>query len=448
MRTLVWACLAAAGLAAQELPRDLAALVAIKRRMAAELARVPDYTCLQTVVRHVQGRQGPARALDTLRLEVAHLGAQELYGWPGEAFDSADPGRFVAGGLIGTGVFALHARSLFVNDAGTFRYAGEETCRGRSALRFDYELPVLVSGYRVQANGKEATVASRGSFWADRRTLDLIRMEIVAEEIPAELGIVRITTGIDYGRTQIGASSALLPESAEMVLENFTGERSRNVVGFTHCRQYGSQSAIRFGEGPPAPSVTGPAKETELPSRLVLRLALDGPLDSEKIAIGDPVRARLKGELRQKGKTVAPDGARVSGRVRRLERYDEPEPYCIVGLEFSAVELPDRRARFFAELREVAKAPGVEGLLIFTRDRSGPYSAGGIGSWLQDTKTWRIFTPDLPGVGTFFVRGGRFELPAGFETVWRTAALKAREAPVRDIPQPAPVPSVTGPDFR
>jgi hypothetical protein len=257
MPGLVCACLAAAVVMAQGLPPDLAALVGIKRRMAAELGHVPDYTCLQTVVREVQGRRGAPRPLDTLRLEVAHVGQEELYGWPGEAFQSGDMRKFVAGGFIGTGVFAQHALSLFVDDAGTFRYAGEEPCRGKPALHYTYELPVLASGYNVHANGKQATVASRGSFWADRESLDLIRIEIVADEIPAELGIVRITTHIDYGRMRIGGSSVLLPESAKMTLENFTGERSSNRLEFTHCRQYGSLSVIRFGEAPPAAGSSG-----------------------------------------------------------------------------------------------------------------------------------------------------------------------------------------------
>jgi hypothetical protein len=178
-----------------------------------------------------------------------------------------------------------------------------------------------------------------------------------------------------------------------------------------------------------------------LPAGLVLRLALDTPLDSQKIAVGDPVTATLKAEVRHKGKVLVPEGVRVNGRVRRMERYNDPEAHCILGVEFSALELPGSRARFFAELQDVAKAPGLERMLVFTRDRRGPYSDGRIGSWLQSTEAWRVFTPDLPGVGTFFVRGERFELPAGFETVWRTAAIQARQAPkpVRDIPQPPPV---------
>jgi hypothetical protein len=32
----------------------------------------------------------------------------------------------------------------------------------------------------------------------------------------------------------------------------------------------------------------------------------------------------------------------------------------------------------------------------------------------------RIFTQEVPGVGTFFVRGSHFSLPPGFQTVWKT----------------------------
>jgi hypothetical protein len=133
-----------------------------------------------------------------------------------------------------------------------------------------------------------------------------------------------------------------------------------------------------------------------------------------------------------------------------MERYDDPEPYCVLGVEFSAVELRGSRARFFAELQDVAKAQGLERMLFFTRDHSARSSDGRIGSWPHSTEMWRIFTPDLPGVGTFFVRGERFELPAGLEMVWRTAAIEARQPPkpVRDIPRAPTTCSVRGSVFR
>jgi hypothetical protein len=32
----------------------------------------------------------------------------------------------------------------------------------------------------------------------------------------------------------------------------------------------------------------------------------------------------------------------------------------------------------------------------------------------------RVWTQEVPGVGTFFVRGAHFSLPPGFKAVWKT----------------------------
>jgi hypothetical protein len=39
---------------------------------------------------------------------------------------------------------------------------------------------------------------------------------------------------------------------------------------------------------------------------------------------------------------------------------------------------------------------------------------------LVDTHNQRIWTHEVPGVGTFFIRGSSVSLPSGFKTVWKT----------------------------
>jgi hypothetical protein len=38
-------------------------------------------------------------------------------------------------------------------------------------------------------------------------------------------------------------------------------------------------------------------------------------------------------------------------------------------------------------------------------------------------------TQELPGVGTFFVRGSSFSLPPGFKTMWKTELYPLPAAP-------------------
>jgi hypothetical protein len=112
----------------------------------------------------------------------------------------------------------------------------------------------------------------------------------------------------------------------------------------------------------------------------------------------------------------------VHGRIRRLERRSDPEPYFIVALEFTEVESQRIRYRFFADLIELGSAPGVEGELSSSSTESRPI-AGGPGARIEKRKWDKTWLPGLPGVAAFFVRGAGLDLPPGFHTVWKTRSV-------------------------
>ena len=162
--------------------------------------------------------------MDTLRLEVALVNGEELFSWPGAGkFEEKGIGEIVAGGTTTTGDFAAHARTVFVSKLPTFTYAGEEVRQNRSVVRYDYQVAAFISGYDVRVGEKRATVASRGSFWADRETRDVLRLEVRADEIPPELGLSGVITGIDYGKVRIANSDFLLPQRVEVVASYTSG---------------------------------------------------------------------------------------------------------------------------------------------------------------------------------------------------------------------------------
>src|SRR5450756_567881 len=106
--------------------------------------------------------------VDMLRLEVALVDDRELFAWPGsKKFGDTELRHMVSGGAIGNGNFALHARAVFMGNGPVFTFRGEDKLEGRRALRFDFKVSLLNSGYRIRVNDQEAVVAYHGSFWAD-----------------------------------------------------------------------------------------------------------------------------------------------------------------------------------------------------------------------------------------------------------------------------------------
>jgi hypothetical protein len=131
----------------------------------------------------------------------------------------------------------------------------EEKLDDRTTIRFDFEASEMFSGNVISSGGASASTAVRGSYWADATTLDIVRVEESAVDIPIFLGITQETTVVDYRRVKIGASDALLPVRAELTIAHSNGHRSRNVTEFMRCRQYGSESTIHFDDAEPVAPV-------------------------------------------------------------------------------------------------------------------------------------------------------------------------------------------------
>ncbi len=380
---------------------DAALLERIRTRMASNLARAPNYTCVETIERAVrQNAKQEFRTSDRLRLEVALVEGKEMYSWPGAGkFEERTPGEIVPGGTTTTGEYALHARTVFASKAPEFAAAGvEEELDGRRVVRYDFKIRRSVTSYRVQVGTQGAMVPYGGSVWAETSTLDLLRLVVDVEEIPEELGVKRATTQIDYGKVRVGASDFLLPRRVEFVMRRADGSESRNRTEFSRCRQYVGQTEISFEEPGEARAEDQRLVDLDLPARLSVETRLETEIDSDQAAIGDPVTARVSYPVRKGGKVIVPKGALLRGRVRRIEPGEAQGPIFLVELEFSEVEWEQSRVRWTARL----------------------YSAGPV---VGGSRTGLLLAPEqTPGHVLLFVRGRRARLPQGFRLLWMTGS--------------------------
>jgi len=384
------------------LPAHVLQLQRIKRHMKEELRRLPDYTCLQTTERYRRERpQWDFLRQDALLLEILNAGNKELYGPPGtQAFAAESPSNFAGGGMSGTGIFALFANNLFVQDAAVFDYRGEEDLGGRRTVRYDYRVPSFQSGWSIRTAVGESLVGMKGAFWADPASLDVVRLQVDASDIPTTLDVRRTTQVIDYARTRIGSGDVLLPQSALVELESDVGATSRNVVEFTHCRAFAATSSISFGEA--VPSSRKEAGETAiLPPDLTISVEL-----TTELSAGDPIGKLIEGRVAAdvivKKALIVPAGSAVHGRLRRLDRRND---YFVLGLEFTQLDLPGGPVRFYAVLEDIPE----KGAIQFTRPKTKTPAPAG------ETEL-----PYVAGVASFFVKGERLELPKNLRTVWKT----------------------------
>ncbi len=356
-RCLIALCAAASCAAQSQMAPELVELAHIKQHMQEHLTRIVNLTCLETIERARSDRNGHLGKSDTLRLEVAFVDGKELFSKPGEEkFEDRDIRAYCRGGAMETGLFASLARGVFLSKWPTYRYVGEETLRGRRAVKYTYEVPLLGSGYQITMGAQSALVGFSGAFWADLETLQLMRLTVRADDIPIRLGLIHSVQTIDYGRVRMNEIDFLLPQRAETTLQMLNGAESRNRTEFTHWLQYESQSTLVFDDAQAAATTAGAETNLQLPAGLAISTRLETEIRPDRSRVGDPITAKVDQDAVSKGSTVVPAGATLVGRIRSFEAPAKPSGEFTVALEFYELQVGTRRARFFGKLAEM-KSP-------------------------------------------------------------------------------------------
>lgn len=402
MRGLVW--LLPAILLAADNPRppvtpEAIRLGRIQAHMRDILTRFPDYTCLQTIERSQRlAKSRRFQMVDTIRLEVALVQGKEMFAWPGAGkFDDREIGRIV-GGTIGNGNFALHARAVFLGLPPAFEYEGEVDYARGKAHRYRFHVPRRLSGYTLRSGQLQGVTGYKGWFESDTRTLDLIRLEVEADDIPEHLPIKAARDRMEYARVLIGERDFLLPKSSELVLADDEGTESRNLTAFSGCRQYTGESVISFADPDPA---AAPAPEAavpvQLPDGLWLTVAFDETIQFDKAATGDQITGRVLENARWKGKTMVPRGAVVKGRLLGFKRYYGRMEFLRVAVVLTSVDFPGAHADIDAQIEDISGLPG-----------------------------WTRTAVDKQGI--INISGSRLELPRGLRMVWRIRSDIGKES--------------------
>jgi len=388
--------------------------------MAANLASLPNYTCLESIERTVR-RPASKKLLfhDRIHIEVAFIEAKEVFSWPGAAsFESDLLQKIPEAGVSGAGGFGGWTRALFGESDPGFSRAGECMAVDRRGLQFNFAVPIASSSYAVEVGGGKAILPYAGSVCVDPGTLDIMLLEVHAEQIPAPLAAMSET--IHYGRSRIGGADFLLPQDHDVTVTDLEGKENRSLTRFTGCQAYTSQSSITFDTARTEAPVPPPAKveERRIPAGVSLDLKLETPITFDESAVGDPITARLDRATNSSGGSI-PKGAKVSGRILGLEQYFEPEKSFLVILEFSSLTFGDKRALFRAELT----GPRLREDRHLETDGTATLT-GMSAPATPSTPSGLDIEDSAPGTGAFRVHEGRLHLGRGLRMIWKTQSEK------------------------
>ena len=431
-RAAVLALFCSLAAAQSSLPPEVLLLSRIRRGVADTLARLPSYACLENIDRLARKDDSKRfRPADTLRLEVIASGERELFSWPDSQFSSPSE-NLVPVGLTTSGEFYSSVKAVFLAGPAVIKYHGSELFNGVRAARYDYRVSQAFSGYRLNNGSRGAIVGFSGSFWANPASAELLRLSESADDIPMGLHIRSAVTVIDYSRVLLGGQPVRFPESATVDLIDDSGE-DRNLIEFTHCREYRAESNIDFtarapeliaGRTPAASPV-----EFHIPPNLTFDVHLRDAVNLIGSRLGDPITAIVENDVISRKHLIVPKGATLTGRLRLLTRSLDSAGPLIIGLEFTDVNFTDssgirRHAPFYALLTGISPLPGISRELstsaTFREDLS---------IWASKNTDNRsvLDPPPLPGVGTFFAQPPATRLPKGFAMTWVTIRLDRPE---------------------
>ena len=334
----------------------------IRAKVSADLSRLPNYTCLETIERSVM--EPPAKRfqlLDLVRLEVALVNSAEIFAWPGSReFQSSRLRDLVPGGAIGNGSFALHAKSVFSGRAANVERVGETKLGNRLAMEYRYVVPRHLSKFSLRHGEKEANVGYGGSFFVDPDTDSLLRLVVRANDIPPELGIPAEEEILDYQQVRLGDGEFLLPKGSEMRMGSEDGSVSLNKTTFSACRQYSTESTLIFAD--PLADAAGPAVPNEVravPAGLKMDIRLVTPVLWTKSAVGDALTATVRRDVKVAKQVVIPKGSQLKGRLICLERRANPSggSAYLVGVRFDEILANRWRGTLKTQLLEALPMP-------------------------------------------------------------------------------------------
>ncbi|HEY3740345.1 MAG TPA: hypothetical protein VGL53_10895 [Bryobacteraceae bacterium] len=373
-----------------------------RQHMAETLVNQPNYVCIETIERSERtNAKAKFQMVDSLRFEVAYLDHREHFAWPGsKRFDETSVLDLAPGGaLIGTGEFAGHAYLLFRTKAPAIGAGSWSTEDGKLYARFPFTVPTSRSRYEVMNSRNDGEyVGYSGGIWIDSALGRVTRIRLHADEIPGRLGIASSESTIDYGPATIGERESWLPVQSTDEIVMARGVADRNVTSFSGCRAFTGESTLRFDDVPLTPSgsaVAAPLKMMELPAGIRFEVRFLDAIDSNKVHVGDPMRAELASSIKHEGEILFEKGSAVEMRLVRIQRSREA-----TALVFAAgdVTSPTARARVNAVPSEDT--------------RSHVLYSGGFPQMMGD--------PKKPGLITIFVQGNRLEVAKGYGSTWST----------------------------
>lgn len=211
---------------------------------------LPNYVCNQVTTRYLEeSRSAGWQAQDLVSAKVVYEDGHESYKDISIDGKKTKKSMLEIGGATSTGEFASVLRSLFMPGSGAeFKYYRSGHVGQTPAAIYDFKVPLERSDWTITIGGQSLRPAYSGSIWVDRKTAQVRRIEMQADNIPQDFPSDSVQSAVDYDVIPLGTAQFLLPVHAE----NLSCQRgspicSKNAIDFRDYHKYSGESTITFG---------------------------------------------------------------------------------------------------------------------------------------------------------------------------------------------------------
>ncbi len=237
-----------------------AELIEQARRNALQYSdRLPDFLCLQVIKRMYDvGGKGYWQTMDTIHSRVAYNEHHESYQVIMVNNTPVDRKLESMGGAVSTGEFGSMLRELFVPESrAEFRMVAPATLRGRPVYAYDYRVERENSKWSLywepgHAGEQHYVPGYHGRVIIDAQTHQVLRVWLVADDIPPDFPIHAAQTTLDYEWAKISDVPFLLPSRAIMEMKD-NRVNTRNEIAFRGYRKFTTETILKFGDVPDEP---------------------------------------------------------------------------------------------------------------------------------------------------------------------------------------------------
>jgi hypothetical protein len=212
---------------------------------------LPNFICDELVMRsRTETRPVKWKLVDRVEVELLYIDRKEEYrnirinGKPLKAgVTPEDSGSWSSGDFGATLQDVLSPAS----DA-KFVRKGTDKIAGLDAIIFDYTVEKPNSHWQIRF-GAGIKPAYKGSIWIDPVSKRVLRVEMIARQLPSTFELNAVEMIVEYGWVTISGQKYLLPTKAEN-LACFSGslQCSRNELEFKNYRRFAAESTISTTE--------------------------------------------------------------------------------------------------------------------------------------------------------------------------------------------------------